>query len=96
MDTGARFVENDAMVGSEDDGWVVVDRFGRRAEDRTSGLLTRRRRVAPLPGHASDATNDQRSTANNNNNNNDHDGNQASIKNGPRRRAQRRAFQQQN
>jgi hypothetical protein len=38
MDTGARFVENDAMVGSEDDGWVVVDRFGRRAADRTSGL----------------------------------------------------------
>jgi hypothetical protein len=77
MDIGARFVENDAMVGSEGDGWVVVDRFGRRAADRISGLLTRRRRVAPLPGHASDATNDQRSTANNNN---DHDdGNQASA-----------------
>jgi hypothetical protein len=26
MDIGARFVENDAMVGSEGDGWVVVDR----------------------------------------------------------------------
>jgi hypothetical protein len=31
VEIGARFVENDAMVGSEDEGWVVVDRSGRRA-----------------------------------------------------------------
>ena len=47
MEIGARFVENDAMVGSEDDGWVVVDRFGRRAADRTYCTPPRPWRLCP-------------------------------------------------
>jgi hypothetical protein len=95
VEIGARFVENDAMVGSEDEGWVVVDRSGRRAADHISGLLAPRRRVAPLPGHASRHNKCATANNNNNNNNNRNDGNQAPVDNGPRRRVQRRAFQLQ-